>query len=349
MGHLTDRQTPARPIYYVISNTTSIHDNDTELTVRSNGKLFYIHISPSHFRNSPATTAQYLAYLEVLRSGEEQIDGLFESDFYEWASWPFETLFEELAPASEQIVKVTLQDYLFPEFFVCALEAVDDKLVPRRVETQDSGHMPPGVWLGSEFRDYLNAWTASFHPSKVEVSFEQPDDALFKTPRRVLVDGGQTAYFFKAFHPGAPGSAKAELEAYRKIAEADLGPDVRICRLHGVVQDKEGLLMGMLLTYVDHQNRTLTRALWPEIPVSLRQQWASQIRETLAELHRVGIVWGDAKAENVLIDKENNAWITDFGGGYTVGWVDAEKAGTVEGDLQGLAKILNFLFDDDVD
>jgi serine/threonine protein kinase len=100
--------------------------------------------------------------------------------------------------------------------------------------------------------------------------------------------------------------------------------------------------MGMLLTYID-QPRTLLRAMWPDTPIPLRQRWASQIRETLAKLHEAGIVWGDAKAENVLIDWENNAWVTDFGGGYTMGWVDAEKAGTVEGDLQGLARILDLL------
>lgn len=66
------------------------------------------------------------------------------------------------------------------------------------------------------------------------------------------------------------------------------------------------------------------------------------------ELHRVPapigpIVWGDVKTENVLIDRESNAWITDFGGGYTPGWVDERKAGTVEGGEEGLAKILDFI------
>lgn len=31
-------------------------------------------------------------------------------------------------------------------------------------------------------------------------------------------------------------------------------------------------------------------------------------------LHGIGIVWGDGKAENVLIDINDNAWIIDFGG-----------------------------------
>ncbi|KAI0406084.1 hypothetical protein F4802DRAFT_559289 [Xylaria palmicola] len=42
--------------------------------------------------------------------------------------------------------------------------------------------------------------------------------------------------------------------------------------------------------------------------------------------------------------KENNLVITDFEGGYTHGWVDADKSGTVEGDLQGLQNIMAFLF-----
>lgn len=44
--------------------------------------------------------------------------------------------------------------------------------------------------------------------------------------------------------------------------------------------------------------------------------------------------------KNVLIDRKNDAWLTDFGPGYTEGWVDKSKVGTVEGDIQGLAKRL---------
>lgn len=116
----TDRPASSCLSYHVISNTTSIYDKDTELTVRSNSKLFYVRISPSCFRNSPATTAQYLVYLDVLRSSEEEIDEVYEDDVYEWATRPFESLFAERAPApASASVKVTLQDYLFPETFVC--------------------------------------------------------------------------------------------------------------------------------------------------------------------------------------------------------------------------------------
>jgi hypothetical protein len=52
------------------------------------------------------------------------------------------------------------------------------------------------------------------------------------------------------------------------------------------------------------------------------------------------IVWGDAKTANVLIDKKDDAWLIDFGGGNTEVWIDEELWDTKEGDLQALEKIL---------
>ena len=48
------------------------------------------------------------------------------------------------------------------------------------------------------------------------------------------------------------------------------------------------------------------------------------------------MIWGDAKAANILIDVRNDPWSIDFGGSYTPGWVENDIAGTVEGDKQGL-------------
>lgn len=75
----------------------------------------------------------------------------------------------------------------------------------------------------------------------------------------------------------------------------------------------------------------------------MKERWASQISRSLKRLHDNDIIWGDAKAENILIDKNDDAWIIDFGGNYTSGWVDKDKSGTLEGDKQGVAKILDIL------
>lgn len=98
----------------------------------------------------------------------------------------------------------------------------------------------------------------------------------------------------------------------------------------------------MLFTAI-HEKGPLSKARAKGSAAELRKRWAAQISDTVKILHNHGIVWGDAKADNILIDVQNNAWVIDFGGSYTVGWVDTGLAGTPDGDLQGLSKILSIL------
>lgn len=128
--------------------------------------------------------------------------------------------------------------------------------------------------------------------------------------------------------------------AFKNIAMANLDPKARICRLHGVVGEGDRLL-GVLLTLVD-ERLPLSRARW-SARAQLKLQWATQVEESVNELHKAGLVWGDVKPDNVLVDKQDNAWLVDFGGGDTEGWVDKDKSGTVKGDLQGLARIQEYL------
>lgn len=116
-----DDKQEARPRYELGSYVTSTRDDNAKFTVRRNAKVFHIRVSPSQFVNSPATTEKYLSYLEVLRSGEEVIGDIFDTDVYEWVTRPFEPLFAELAPSPalpghDADIKVTLQEYLFPGF-----------------------------------------------------------------------------------------------------------------------------------------------------------------------------------------------------------------------------------------
>jgi serine/threonine protein kinase len=111
-------------------------------------------------------------------------------------------------------------------------------------------------------------------------------------------------------------------------------------------------VIGILLSYIPHRYESLGDLLAgveegtaapSEAAPSLRQKWAQQIRETLAELHGLGILWRDLKTQNVLIDNNGDAVVLDFGGGNTVGWVDNGKYATMEGEEQGLRKIMEAL------
>ncbi|TKW55962.1 hypothetical protein CTA1_5149 [Colletotrichum tanaceti] len=46
---------------------------------------------------------------------------------------------------------------------------------------------------------------------------------------------------------------------------------------------------------------------------------ATSLYKLITDKPSIGIIWGDVKAENVLIDSDDNAWIIDFRGNYTYG------------------------------
>jgi hypothetical protein len=348
MATMNDKREPNSLRYELESYVISTRDDDAKFAVRRNGKVFHIRVSPSQFVNSPATTEKYASYLEVLRSGEEVIGDIFDTDVFEWATRSFEPLFAELAPSPalpshHADIKVTLREHLFPESFIFALEIVEEKLQPRRIEVKRSPYVPSSVRLDDELLDDLEKWTTLYDPARIVLSFENPEDALFKPSQKVLIDDGQRACFFKPCYSTV--QTTNELQAYKKIVAATIDPQLCICRLYGVVMDDNGFIMGLLLTYIDHGGRTLSTNVGPDHPpASTRKRWISQLGAALAELHKAGIVWGDVKAQNVLVDQEDNVWITDFGGGYTQGWVEREVAGTVEGDLAGMAKLREFVF-----
>ena len=97
---------------------------------------------------------------------------------------------------------------------------------------------------------------------------------------------------------------------------------------------------GMLIDYVE--NARVLRDI-DILSTDECQKWAGQIRGAIEYLHDKGLVWGDAKAANVLVDEDGNAVLIDFGGGYTNGWVDEVNHDTACGDLQGLERIISFM------
>jgi hypothetical protein len=342
-------QPPSRLRYELETYSTSSHDDDSMFTVRRNGKLFYIRVSPSQFVDSPETTSKYMSYLELLRSGEQTLGDILDTDVFEWVTRPFLPLFDEHAPSPappdrHSNIRVTLRQHLLPDFFVFDLYFIKERPQPRQVLMNKPPYVVSNVWLDEEFLDDVETWSALYDPANIILSFDDARDALFKPPQKVLVDSGQTACFFKRCH--SPAQTKAELQTYKKIAATNLDARLCVCRLHGVVLDDDGFIAGLLLIYID--GRPLSTLVDPQHPsASTRRRWFSQISVTLAELHKIGVTWGDVKVDNVLVDRGGRAWIIDFGGGYTRGWVDSQMAGTVDGDLAGMAKLREYIFQDE--
>lgn len=139
-----------------------------------------------------------------------------------------------------------------------------------------------------------------------------------------------------------------EFNCLRKVARSDLANAIRVPRLLGLVMSAEtGMIIGILEEYIPTGPLSDLRELKDrdmEASVERRKKWGSQVRETVDLLHKIGVIWGDGKPHNVLIHKEtDDAWVIDFGGSYTEGWVDEELMETFDGDEQAVGRIFKFL------
>jgi hypothetical protein len=356
------------PPYRILSFTTSKEDDNSQwftLEIKLHASRFRISVSPSNFHNSVIRSDEFQKYFALLLSEKDDPnDSVEESaqeedegnppgdtsldDCFDWAIIPCLDQFERLSPAPPPLKngeQLSLSHFLAVNLFECDLTAVDDVLAPGEIEPIDD-YTDENFWPSPRpAPGPTDAWTTSFpsfSPTEITVICDDPAHPFDSNPSQVRV--GQQRLFFKEGFDLDDMVMKKEVETYEKIAVANFGPDVRTARLYGVVQNDKNQLVGLLLCHIE-EDAPLTFAVGPDTLSASKDRWARQIRDTMAALHGVGIVWGDAKPDNILIDVHGDAWLIDFGGGRTEGWVDSDKAGTVDGDLQGLERILNFIYE----
>lgn len=131
----------------------------------------------------------------------------------------------------------------------------------------------------------------------------------------------------------------------KTISDAGLTCSIRVPKLLGLVRAESDTVIGLLEEYIrdNPEASSLRKVDMNAVAKPRRAKYVSQVRETISKLHNVGVVWGDGKPENVLIDVNDDAWVIDFGGSWTRGWVVQELAGTRHGDEQARQKIVDFL------
>jgi serine/threonine protein kinase len=149
----------------------------------------------------------------------------------------------------------------------------------------------------------------------------------------VFIKGQQVSVFKLVLPEDITGTIR-ELCTYAKIQSAGFDAAGRTSRLLGVV--------GLLLP-IEGGNRTLLcSGICPRYS-SGRQKWLNQISYSLERLHAHRIIRGDEKPDSVLIDAHDDAYLIDLGGGYTQPWADDKLSNTVEGDLQALQRITDYV------
>lgn len=321
----------------VSSFTFSDRDTDSSLTVMVCGRRMYVDIFAVNLQRSTKRLDEYLHFLKVADSYE--LDGLTVEDFYDWVLEGCTLTFAQIARPPLPMIP-TLTDYLHPETSSYSLYANEHDELELAETANDPGKR---VSPGTRVDEGLSSSWPSFTTSQVIICADNPIQALHNTPQNFRVAACHAPLFFKPYHCGHRRTAKRELRAYTQIRQANLS-QLRTSTLFGLVYDDDKLLLGLLLHYIDCKASTLQHTVTPEVSLSMRQYWAAEIEETIARLHEAGIIWGDAKAANILVDAHNDPWIIDFGGSYTPGWVEKDLAETLEGDKQGLSRILDYIF-----
>ncbi|GKZ31959.1 hypothetical protein AbraIFM66950_000958 [Aspergillus brasiliensis] len=325
---------------------SSEFSKDSQLNVFVSDKHFQIELEARNFESSPAHLADYLRLLQRLEPDYlPELDEEFEDPLEELADWAlrsFKPIFQQIPPLNT-CQAYTLHDCLFPENFHYSLVAEEDNLVPVFLDNIGQERLMGALLPEWEQVDY--SAIPVYRPDEIEVPISLESGALPAVPRKVYINGQQLA-FLKSVGAGDVNSTCRELKAYAEIHSTSLAEAINICRLLGIVQiPSSGRIVGLLLSYIVCDNRTLLCAGNDPQYVSMRRKWLDQITRSIERLHNCGVVWGDVKPGNVLIDLQDDAYLIDFGGGYTRGWVDAEVANTPEGDLQGLQRLSVFLSD----
>lgn len=101
------------PLYAVSEFVWSDRDQESDITVRCNGKCFHILMSPDYFLDSPSIRDRYLYWLKVADLDDETGDDedLTVEDLYDWALEPFLPIFRGKAPRPEEQHTLTLHSY----------------------------------------------------------------------------------------------------------------------------------------------------------------------------------------------------------------------------------------------
>jgi hypothetical protein len=266
-----------------------------------------------------------------------------EEKLQAWILSHLEAEINKFAPSRGEMQTSNVYDWYHPTTHFYALQYKNGQIVPKELESTPAlrfkmDNLVPTVTLP---KNILNLGMPWFQASDLEI-------VEASGPLPTLVRHNNDHYFLKVVDPTQPAPTKRELKLMKEIEKLNLHEEMRVPQVQGLVSfsNSKTDIMGFLQTHIEGAE-PLTHLLDSDISQAKRDGWASESERMVKLLHKHNLVWGDAKADNFMVDKDDKLWIIDFGGSYTEGWVDAELNETVEGDDMGTRKIVNALHDPD--
>ncbi len=311
--------------------------DDCQITFECDSKFFEVTLSKEAPRGS--IECKYLERLHGLKNDEEMEQTYSElTDLLAGLCQPW---FKRFTAAARESVHLssTLHDSLYLKVLKLRLCTVDGKAEVREHDASKGLHksIPNSLCM-----EAVGVNISTFKPSEINIMETLKRDTVFKA----LVLGSIMCVKVIG-HRCSSHSVEREISSLQRISEAHLNPRPHTPTLLGLVvsEDDEQLILGFLMEFIERENfkSDLSSLDVDSITQTQREYWIEQIDSDLKQLHSIDVCWGDAKAENIILDKESHPWLIDFGGGCTDKWVDAHLANSVKGDLQGLQRIMEFL------
>lgn len=262
-----------------------------------------------------------------------------------WMLQPFGPIFDDKAPHTSSAENQSVADWYERPTFFYNLEQDHGKLKASEEDsTEDLQRRMQGIVPKLPMPKYIRSLDIPWYPSKDVVVLNASDDPVPYHPSRVKV--GDETYFLKVVDSTQPQPTKREIDIMKRIEAKGLHEQIRVPLVKGLVgyEDSHIEIIGFLQTEIEDPT-PLTNMLDDDVPQAKRDEWAKESGRIKDLLHEHNIVWGDAKADNFMVDKHDNLWIIDFGGSYTDGWIDPELMESREGDDMGVDKIIDALHD----
>ncbi|KAF7561264.1 hypothetical protein G7046_g2882 [Stylonectria norvegica] len=352
-------------IYHVEQITSGCNNNELTLLMRWNGAKMVVNID----RNLSSDVAENLLidkYMSVYLDGDEDGIDAVQDDLLDAVNEAGHVLLDQLAPPSI-LNSSDLHSALFPPQFSFNLVTVGGEVklfsegshLLEKTEISGEGYKSAVPVIGFELSNTSSPPFQYQLEIKDGLKLPRHQTTDIRIVEKLLGDG----YISHVCVEGHDMCAKVGRDFDSEAIQRELDCLSRISTLAAQQNSKVNIpkLLGLIETADDEKVIGILEELIPQpksqelsslamiqdvsaIPKQRREAWASQVRWTVGWLHENGIVWGDAKAANVLIHSQTDeTWIIDFGGGTTRGWVDENLAGTVEGDNQAVGKIFDLL------
>jgi tRNA A-37 threonylcarbamoyl transferase component Bud32 len=150
-------------------------------------------------------------------------------------------------------------------------------------------------------------------------------DYMSEIPRQAIVSDGTARYFKPSLDKS---QVIREIDVQSRILNAGLKGKIRVANVHSIVISDDAMMTIGLLFDLTHSFVESLDSFQCKTATEHHAKWKQQVTDIITELHSHDIVWGDVHPGNIFIDKNFDAWVVDFGGGWVEEFVHSDKAGT---------------------